>query len=68
MPTGCTSETNCEWICKKMVNGAGAKDSDEAFKELDARNETSRRIRIMATEKVQVAYAATGYDADSDDN
>ena len=26
MPSGCTSETNCEWICKNMVNGGGARD------------------------------------------
>ena len=66
MPTGCTTETNCKWICEKMVNGAGVKDTDKAFEGLDARNVTSRRI--MAAEKVAVAYSATGYDADAEDN
>ena len=66
MPKDCTSETNCEWICKKMVNGAGVKDTDKSFEELDARNSTTRRI--MATEKVAVAYSSTGYEADADNN
>lgn len=49
MPTGCTSETDCDWICNKMVNGAGVKDTDDSFVELDD-SETERRI--LATEKV----------------
>ena len=67
MPKDCTSETKCDWICTNMVNGAGAKDTDKAFEKLDARNETTT-TRIMATEKTAIAYSATGYESDADNN
>jgi len=63
MPTGCTSETSCQWICDNMVGATGAKKESE-YKGLDGTATTRRMLATIKTE-----YTTTGgYEPDSDDN
>lgn len=68
MPTGCTSESNCDWICNKMVDGAGIIDLDESMKDIDDSESLNETLRILDRSFYVIVYSAQGYEADSEVN
>ncbi len=65
MPDGCTSETNCEYICTKMVDYRGAKDEAADLTTLEDPEGDGRRL---AADTITTTYTASGYEADSTAN
>jgi len=62
MPSGCTSESNCQWICDNMVGATGAKKESE-YKGLDST--TARRMLA----EIKTEYTTSGgYEPDSTEN
>jgi len=61
-PAGCTSETNCQYICDKFVGVGGAEE--EAVDLTGAGTVTARRLTAKST----IVYGSTGYEADADAN
>lgn len=63
MPSGCTAEGKCQWICDNMVGATGAKNESD-YKGLNGTATTKRMLAEIKTE-----YTATGgYEPDSDAN
>ncbi len=65
MPDGCTSATNCEYICTKMVDHKGGKDEAADLTTLEDAANSARRL---AADTIKTEYTATGYEADSTAN
>jgi hypothetical protein len=61
-PSGCTSATNCKYICEEFVGAEGAKE--EAV-DLKKTSDTSGVRRLASS---SVVYGDSGYEADSDLN
>jgi len=61
-PSGCTSATNCKYICEEFVGIDGAKE--EAV-DLKKSTDTEGVRRLSSSSMV---YGDTGYEADADTN
>jgi len=64
MPTGCTAEDNCQWICDNMVGATGAKKESQ-YKGIDS--SSTKKLRMLAEIKTEYTTSG-GYEPDSDTN
>jgi len=78
LPDGCTSKTDCDWICTKMASAKGGVDMDKVdMRDQESMDGTTKytktRRRVLSGGDVTVGNSVAtndndGYEADSDEN
>jgi len=66
MPDGCTSATDCDYICTKFVDARGVTEEAETLISIEDTSTDRILLEEREPEAVRIVFTDNGYQADDD--